>query len=438
MRPSLPFRDRRDAGDQLADRLVHLEGEHPVVLGLPRGGVPVAARVASRLRAPLDILVVRKLGLPSHPELAMGAIGEDGARVLEHSVIEQAGVTDRQLARVEASERIEIERRAQRYRDGRAAVPIAGRVVVIVDDGIATGSTALAAIQIARHRGAARVVLAVPVAAAESARELASVVDELVCVATPEPFVAVGQFYSDFSQTSDDEVASLLAALAAAPATSGPTGGIDEDVDVRSDGVQLEGLLTVPAHAPGVVLFAHGSGSSARSPRNQFVAEQLHEVGLGSLLFDLLTPAEAGDRSNVFDIPLLAQRLTGATHWLRARLGSALGAVGYFGASTGAGAALLAAADPHLEVDAVVSRGGRVDLAGSALTAVRAPTLMIVGSADPEVLELNRSAARLLPGTSEIVVIPGATHLFEEPGALAAVATHARQWFARYLVAAPA
>ncbi len=206
------FRDRRDAGDRLADHLMHLEGEQPVVLGLPRGGIPVAARVAARLHAPLDLLVVRKLGLPSQPELAMGAIGEDGARVLEQSVIRQAGVTDEQLATVEANERLEIQRRAERYRDGRAAVPIAGRVVVIVDDGIATGSTALAAIQIARHRDAARIVLATPVAATQTARELASVVDELVCVATPEPFVAVGQFYADFSQTSDEEVASLLAA----------------------------------------------------------------------------------------------------------------------------------------------------------------------------------------------------------------------------------
>jgi predicted phosphoribosyltransferase len=206
-----PFRDRRDAGDQLAEQLVRLEGARPVVLALPRGGVPVAARVAERLRAPLDLLVVRKLGLPSQPELAMGAIGEDGARVLERSVIEAAGITEQQLADVEATERVELERRADRYRDGRAAHSIAGRVVVIVDDGIATGSSIRAAIAIARHRGAAHVVVAVPVAAARTARELASLVDELVCIETPEEFAAVGQFYGDFSQTSDEEVASLVA-----------------------------------------------------------------------------------------------------------------------------------------------------------------------------------------------------------------------------------
>ena len=216
MTGAFAFRDRDDAGVQLAERLDHLASREPVVLALPRGGVPVAAHVAARLRAPLDILVVRKLGVPSQPELAMGAIGEEGARVLEPTVLRHAGITAKQLAAVEATERAEIQRRAVRYRGGRAPVPLEGRVVVIVDDGIATGSTARAAIQIARDRGAAGVVLAVPVAAAETARELAQLVDELICVATPPHFVAVGQFYGNFAQVSDDDVASLL---------SPPTGG---------------------------------------------------------------------------------------------------------------------------------------------------------------------------------------------------------------------
>ena len=353
------FRDRDDAGQQLAARLDHLASQHPIVLALPRGGVPVAAHVAARLHAPLDILVVRKLGVPFHPELAMGAIGEEGARVLESDVLRLAGITAQQLASVEATERTEITRRAARYRDGRAPVSLEGRVVVIVDDGIATGSTARAAIQIARDRGAARVVLAVPVAAAETAHELASIVDELVCVATPVPFVAVGQFYRNFSQVSDEDVTALLS-----NARREDGGGVlpdraavDEDVEVRSDGVVLAGRLTVPRRASGVVLFAHGSGSSAQSPRNRLVACRLHDAGIGTLLFDLLTPREAADRGNVFDIVLLTRRLIGATAWLRERHPAPLG---YFGASTGAAAALRAAADPSSQVGAVVSRGGRV------------------------------------------------------------------------------
>ena len=446
---SLPFRDRRDAGEQLAERLTHLESQHPLILGLPRGGVPVAALVAARLHAPLDILVVRKLGVPFQPELAMGAVGEEGARVLESNVIRQVGITAEQIATVEAKERAEIERRATRYRDGRTPVPLAGRVVVIVDDGIATGSTALAAIQVARHRGAARVVLAAPVAAADTARELMSVVDELVCVATPEDFGAVGRFYRDFSQTSDDEVASLLAAarVASERDRSSATraedqgardaGAVDQDVEVLSDGATLAGRLAIPNRASGIVLFAHGSGSSARSPRNRFVADRLHDAGIGTLLFDLLTPQEEGDRANVFDIELLARRLRGATEWMRELRPLGIDALGYFGASTGAAAALMAAADPTLRIAAVVSRGGRVDLAADALDAVRAPTLMIVGGADTEVLQLNRAAARLLRCPHEVVVVPGASHLFEEAGALDAVARLASRWFAQHLGASP-
>jgi putative phosphoribosyl transferase len=446
---SLPFRDRRDAGEQLAERLTHLESQHPLILGLPRGGVPVAALVAARLHAPLDILVVRKLGVPFQPELAMGAVGEEGARVLESNVIRQVGITAEQIATVEAKERAEIERRAARYRDGRTPVPLAGRVVVIVDDGIATGSTALAAIQVARHRGAARVVLAAPVAAADTARELMSVVDELVCVATPEDFGAVGRFYRDFSQTSDDEVASLLAAARAASERDRSSatraedqgardaGAVDQDVEVLSDGATLAGRLAIPNRASGIVLFAHGSGSSARSPRNRFVADRLHDAGIGTLLFDLLTPQEEGDRANVFDIELLARRLRGATEWMRELRPLGIDALGYFGASTGAAAALMAAADPTLRIAAVVSRGGRVDLAADALDAVRAPTLMIVGGADTEVLQLNRAAARLLRCPHEVVVVPGASHLFEEAGALDAVARLASRWFAQHLGASP-
>jgi len=446
---SLPFRDRRDAGEQLAERLTHLESQHPLILGLPRGGVPVAALVAARLHAPLDILVVRKLGVPFQPELAMGAVGEEGARVLESNVIRQVGITAEQIATVEAKERAEIERRATRYRDGRTPVPLAGRVVVIVDDGIATGSTALAAIQVARHRGAARVVLAAPVAAADTARELMSVVDELVCVATPEDFGAVGRFYRDFSQTSDDEVASLLAAARAASERDRSSatraedqgardaGAVDQDVEVLSDGATLAGRLAIPNRASGIVLFAHGSGSSARSPRNRFVADRLHDAGIGTLLFDLLTPQEEGDRANVFDIELLARRLRGATEWMRELRPLGIDALGYFGASTGAAAALMAAADPTLRIAAVVSRGGRVDLAADALDAVRAPTLMIVGGADTEVLQLNRAAARLLRCPHEVVVVPGASHLFEEAGALDAVARLASRWFAQHLGASP-
>ena len=204
-------------------------------------------------------------------------------------------------------------------------------------------------------------------------------------------------------------------------------------VRVPARAVTLEGILAVPPDARGVVLFAHGSGSGRFSPRNNFVARVLQEGGIATLLIDLLTPEEAEDRRLVFDIDLLAERLLDATAWLRGQRETAGLPIGYFGASTGAAAALQAAAREGSNIAAVVSRGGRPDLAAEHLSRVKAPTLLIVGGHDEPVLELNRAAYDLLPCEKELVVVPGATHLFEEPGALEEVARLAREWFQRHM-----
>jgi putative phosphoribosyl transferase len=204
------FQDRVDAGQQLASRLQHLAGRDVVVLGLPRGGVPVAAEVARTLRAPLDIIIVRKLGAPFQPEFALGALGEDGVRVMNPEAQGYAEATPGELSATEQRERQEIGRRALRYRGGRERRALDERVAVIVDDGIATGSTARAACQVARALGAERVVLAVPVAPEGWEARIGGDADAMVCVATPAWFFAIGQFYDDFAQTSDAEVAACL------------------------------------------------------------------------------------------------------------------------------------------------------------------------------------------------------------------------------------
>jgi len=206
------FADRADAGEQLASILADYADQGVVVVGLPRGGVPVARVVADVLHAPLDVILVRKLGVPFQPEVAMGAIGEGDVRVINHELLQRAGIGDEDLRLVEQRERIELQRRADRYRQGRERVALRDRVVVIVDDGVATGSTAKAACQVATAEGAVDVVLAVPVAPRGWEEGLRSVADRLVCVTAPRSFTSVGTHYDDFSATSDDEVVACLQA----------------------------------------------------------------------------------------------------------------------------------------------------------------------------------------------------------------------------------
>ncbi|HUC59747.1 MAG TPA: phosphoribosyltransferase family protein [Streptosporangiaceae bacterium] len=453
------FTDRADAGQRLARRLDYLRGGDLVVLGLPRGGVPVAFEVARALGAPLDVIVVRKLGVPFQPELAMGAIGEGGIRVTNDDVIRRSGVTEAELAAVEQRELKDLAHQARRFRAGRPHIDIAGRTVIVVDDGIATGSTASAACQVARRQGAATVIMAAPVGAPESIAILRTVCDEVVCLDAPPYFAAVGTWYDDFSHVPDADVTNLLERAANALSTAASSSrnysrslnssaskapgntsqpARDEPVEVQAGPVVLAGHLTIPAGARGTVVFVHGSGSSRHSPRNRYVAGRLNEAGLGTLLFDLLTSREELDRVNVFDVETLASRLSEVTAWLRSQPGAADAPLGYFGASTGAAAALWAAAEPAAQVDAVVSRGGRPDLAEARLAAVRSPTLLIVGDRDEVALGLNREAQQWLRCENRLAVVPGATHLFEEPGALQTVTTLARDWFCTHFGASSA
>ncbi|MFD2416784.1 phosphoribosyltransferase family protein [Amycolatopsis pigmentata] len=433
------FTDRTDAGRRLAERLRSYRDSDVVVLGLPRGGVPVAYEVARELDKPLDVIVVRKLGVPHQPELAMGAIGEGGTRVLNDEVVQGVEVTEHEIEVVEKAERAELLRRVERFRDGRAPVGLTGRTAVIVDDGVATGSTARAACRVARAMGAARVVVAVPVGAPDAIIAVGEDADEVVWLDAPSWFSAVGQWYRDFGQTTDEEVADLLARAdrrrepAAAAMDDDDPYLIDDEVEVLAGSVPLAGHLTIPEHPAGLVVFAHGSGSSRHSPRNRHVAAVLNRARLGTLLFDLLTQHEEVDRERVFDIGLLADRLVAVTEWLSRQPHTDGLRIGYFGASTGAGAALQAVTDPSAEVAAVVSRGGRPDLAGEFLAHVRTPTLLIVGGHDEIVLELNQRARAVMTCESELAVVPGATHLFEEPGALDRVAALARDWFITHL-----
>ncbi len=433
------FEDRREAGQRLAAALDAYRGVggDAIVVGLPRGGVVVADQVARALGASLDVCVVKKIGAPLQPELGLGALAEGGELYLDQRMIAATGTSGDDVARIVAERDVEIGDQVRRLRQARSAVDVTGKIVIVVDDGIATGGTARAVLRALRKRGAAVIVLAVPVGAASTLRELSAEADAVVCPNPEVRFHSVGMWYRRFDQVPEREVIALLeqawseGGRPQVPVRAG-------NVTVRVTDTDLEGDFAVPAGARGIVIFAHGSGSSRASPRNQTVARVLEQAGFATLLFDLLTPhEEAVDRAAEgqlrFDIPLLARRLGDATTWVRRQREVVGLPIGYFGASTGASAALVAAAENPNMVRAVVSRGGRPDLAGEWLRSVRAATLLLVGSRDPVVLELNREALDVLDPPKRLTIVHGATHLFDEPGALDEVARYAAEWFVRHL-----
>jgi putative phosphoribosyl transferase len=429
------YANRADAGRRLARRLEHLRNAHVVVLGVPRGGVPVAFEVARRLAAPLDLAVVRKLRVPWQPELGFGALGEHGVHVLNQEVLRESGLSSVERESLEQAEQEELERRVRRWRDDRAPMPLAGRCAVVLHDGLTTGAAAEAACRVARARGAARVVLAVPVGAEESLAHLAAVADEVVCAQPLRHLGSVGAWYEDFAPVADSDITALLAQAERSVAASGhglppkrPSPG--RAVEVPACQVRMAARLTLPPTARAVVAFAHAGSSGRHDRRSQYVAGALHRAGLGTLLLDLLTEDEEHNQHNVFDITMLARRLHAASAWLRRETGVP---VSYCATDTGAAAALEAAAADD-DIRAVVCIGGRPDLAHpAALARVHAPTLFVVGALDTRLLGRNHVAADWMHCDHRVEVVPDATHLFSEPGALEAVAEMARHWFSTHL-----
>ena len=428
----MKFKDRTDAGRQLAKHLMaYADREDTLVLGIPRGGVPIAFEIATALRAPLDIFLSRKLGVPGNEELAFGAVAAEDGRFLDRQTIRAVGVSDQQVEEITARTRQLLDERARIYRSGREPLTVAGKIVILVDDGIATGASLSAAIHALRQMKPRRLVVAAPVAPSSTCARMQREADTLIVLHSPDSFFAVGQFYQDFSQTTDDEVIQLLARAGEVR----PSRRMYEPVCIPFERYALEGDLRVPAGARSLVIFAHGSGSSRLSPRNREVAAVMNRWGMGTLLFDLLTPLEEHeDRETAslrFNIGMLAQRLLRVTEWVQRNPRTSGLRLAFFGASTGAAAALTAAAHLGDSLAAVISRGGRPDLAGDALRDVKAPTLLIVGGRDEAVLTLNREALKQLSCRKQLSIIPGATHLFEEAGALTKVANMAADWVTR-------
>ncbi|MEU3018611.1 MULTISPECIES: phosphoribosyltransferase family protein [unclassified Nocardiopsis] len=428
---SLPFTDRSEAGRRLAERVRPHAVNDPIVLALARGGVPVGAELAERLDADFDVLVVRKIGLPGHPETGVGAIAEDGQILYDDLALARMRVPRQALSGTVESERDELDRRRRAYRGKRPFPDVAGRDCVVVDDGVATGGTARAALRMLRQAGPARLVLAVPVAAPEALEALREDADDLVVLTAPENFQAVGEWYREFDQLSDSDVVSILSERERLRRGE----EVPRAVRVRAGRVLLDGELTVPSAPRGAVVMAFGDGYG--DPRWRAGASALRRSGYATLLLDVLTAEEraarGGDGGTETDPGALGERLGAAVSWVRGSTEAAEGPVGLLGSGEAASAALVTAAEHPRDVAAVVVHGGRADLAEPHLSSVRAPTLILLESGDSFVRELGEWTRGRLGGPSELRVVSGPEGLLRGDPGWRRVTADALDWFDRHL-----
>ena len=433
-------KDRRLGAAALIEELEPFMGAETVVIGLPAGGVAVAAEIAKAFQVPLDVCVVRKLRGPrDDASLGFGAIAEGGELVLDAASASRSGLGEGQIARLIAEREVEVRELVRRIRRGRAPVDLTGKTVVIVDDGSSTGNTARAALRSVKRRGARRMILALGLAPRATLDELAREADELLCAEVEPDANAANRAYQKLARIRADQIAELLGTeRQEAPEPS--QRALRGPVRIRVADASLDGDLVLPLGATGIVLFAHGADQARHDKGHLLVSRALEHAGLATLVVDLLTPRErhlimtpAGRLS--FGAEMLAGRLSATTSWAREQPETSPLTVGYFGTSLGAAAALLAAADPDNRVMAIAARACRPDLVERAIASLRVPTLLLVGERDPALLELNRRALERLRCTKRLSVVGGATHDFDEPGALEQVARRAAAWFGRHLTA---
>lgn len=426
---SLPFDDRSEAGRRLAERVRPYAAADPLVLALPCGGVPVGAELARRLGSGFDVLVVRRIGLPGRPEAGVGVITEDGQVAFDDRALARLGVPRRALEGAVESERAELRRRCRRYRGGRPAPRLAGRDVIVVDEGAVTGATARAALRMVRRQHPARLVMAVPVASQHAASELSGEADVLVVLTAPESFHSVGQWYRDFPALTDGHVTALLAE---SEDGADEAAGAERGVRIRVGEDHLDGDLTMPAVFRGAIVVAVGRGRG--DPRWRAITSAFHRAGYATLLLDVMTAAEQDRPEPGADTGVLGERLGAAVGWLRRATEAANAPVGLLGSGFAAPAALVTAAARPEDVGAVVAHGGRIDLAGRSLSRVRVPVLVLLEGADSFVRELGEWALGRIGTRYDLRVMAGAEQLLQGAQEWREMSAEALEWFDRNLV----
>jgi putative phosphoribosyl transferase len=417
------FRNRKEAGKVLAEVLRKRGYQKPVVLGIPRGGVIIATEVARELDGDVGVAVARKLGAPGQPELGIGAVTADGTAWVDEHLAKMSGA-DRAYIEREVSAQVEEAKRREKVYDHRYQPALKGRTVLVVDDGLATGATARAALRAVRNAGASRVVLAVPVAPPHTVRELEDEADEVVAATVDEDFYAIGQFYLDFRPVSDDEVRQAL------EANSKRDRSISRrEVTIPKGDLHLSARLLIPAgNGPfPCVVFVHGLGSDKDSPRNVPIAEHLLDAGIASLLFDLNGHGESPeDPKGRAAFPL---DLQAAFAWAEAEPSIDNNRIGISGSSIGGVIAIEALRLGLVTPKTMVLRAPPVetnDFAG-----LETPVLVLCGQFDPLRRQIEEATA--VTDAAILSVVPGAGHLFEEPGTLDEALARTVRWFEEWL-----
>jgi putative phosphoribosyl transferase len=418
----------------LADQLRSIVTPPAVVTAIPRGGVAVAVPIVERLGLPLTVVYARKLTAPVAPELAFGALDEDGEVILETDTVEALGLQPPDIDRAKARVAAEIKRRMDLYRVPPLAHYLPGAHVVLVDDGLATGLTMRAALAYARRHGASQITIAVPCSATQAAERFRREADHFVSLVIDPLFMAVGAYYVDFSPVADDAVLSMLeGARRQAPRGGAPRSGVRVSFK-SSRGHRLAGELLLPEGAGPhpAVAFAHGWGSSKASPRNRAAAEALRGAGIAAFLFDFTGHGESEGSEDESTLAQQADDLRAALELLQARDELDAHRLGIAGASSG-GAAALQVAGTDQRVRALALRSANPAGAEAAAVRVRVPTLLVVGERDIATRAANEELAARLAGPQRLEVVPRGDHLFEDPGALARATALTVSWMREHL-----
>ncbi len=435
------FRDRTDAGKQLAEQLERFRDSDAVILAVPSGGVVVASEVAKELGLRMDLIVVRDVTLQRDSSLILAAVAEGGEQLIDDDAVEALHAAPSELWATLTAERAEVARRVALYRLRRFHVDLHGFIAIVVVDVLADTLGAILACRVARLRGARRVVLAAAIGTADIYTEVDHEADEITMIESPDEILDPHIYFEHFEPVAQSTVLDHLdASVERDGEPDPPLAEVDHIRDLRiepvvmlTDGIALRGIVMLPHLSVGVVVFVHGAGSSAESPRDQVVASSLAEVGVASVRFDLLSEFERYRHLEI-DSPTMVERIAGVLSWVRRQVDLRVLPLGLNGANSGIAGVLALAAEPGADIVAIVSRGGRPDELAVSIHDVITPSLFIVGGADETIIEANRATALLIDAPSELSVIPGATHRFVEPGALEMVAEITCDWFFHWMV----